>query len=155
MPDLGTDAVTQWLAGKSPALAEAVPAAFRPLETDPEMASLLVALGSALDDARDRAPEGLSDLLVTDPARDTLRAIAAQLGPPRMTRLLDWLAEPDMPRREALLRALFTPDPTGSGQAIRAALRSLNRPILFSRFFGDDRIHALMNACHSRQNEPA
>ncbi len=154
MPDLGTFPVSRWLAAKSPPLAAAVPELFRPLETDPEIASLLVALGSALDNARDRSPESLSNLLSSDPGRDTFRAISAQLGTPRMTRLLDWLAEPDMPRRDALLRALFTPDPTGSGQAIRAALRALNRPILFARFFGDDRIDALVNACHPPETEP-
>jgi hypothetical protein len=155
MPDLGTDPVTHWLAAKSPSLAAAGPGPFRPLEADPEITSLLAALGTALDKARDQDPDDLSNLIASDPGRDILRGITAQLGTPRMARLLAWLAEPDMPRREALLRALFAPDPTGSGQAIRAALRALNRPILFSRFFGEDRIDALISACHSLATEPA
>ncbi|HUZ64403.1 MAG TPA: hypothetical protein VMU82_11930 [Acetobacteraceae bacterium] len=149
MPDLSIQAVTAWLDQKEPALPAGLRHAIRPIERDDAVEAGLLLLGTSLDNSRDRNPAGLSARLHSDPVRDDLRSILAQLGGCRLLRTLDWLTEPDFPERRALIAALLEPDGTGAGQTLRAAIQQLNRRILIGRIFAKERIEMLEAACRA------
>jgi hypothetical protein len=155
MPDLATQAVTAWLDQKEPGLPAALRHAIRPLERDDAVEAGLLRLGASLDHSRERNPAGLSARLNSDPVRDDLRSILAQFGRCRLLRSLDWLTEPDIPERRALIAALLEPDGTGAGQTIQAAIQQLNRRILIGRIFAKDRIEMLEAACRAIPAEAA
>jgi hypothetical protein len=87
--------------------------------------------------------------------RDDLRSILAQLGGCRVLRTLDWLTEPDIPQRRALIAALLEPDGTGAGQTLQTTIQQLNRRILIGRIFSNERIEMLEAACRAIPAEVA
>jgi hypothetical protein len=146
MPDLDTPPVITWLQQHNPSLAQNLDPFGSP-ETDPDIAGALVALGTALDAAKAKAPGELATTLQSDEGRDLLRSFMAGLGPARMTRLLNWLSAPDMPRREAVLTSLFVHSHAASPNKLHTALRVLNRRLLFKQIFAGERVFSLVAAC--------
>ena len=132
-PDLNTQAVMAWLDQKEPGLPAVLRHAIRAIERDDAVDAGLVRLGTSLDHSRERNPAGLSARLVSDPGRDDLRSILAQLGGCRVLRTLDWLTEPEIPQRRALIAALLEPDGTGAGHTLQTTIQQLNRRILIGR----------------------
>jgi hypothetical protein len=147
MPDLSSTHVLTWLSQRNPHLAATLDPFHSP-ETDPEVAGALVALGAALDKARADAPSQFAVRLQSGEAHDLLHSLMNGLGPARMTRLLDWLSEPEMPRRDAVLTSLLQ-SPRGSSNSLRSALTVLNRQILLKQIIADERVFSLVAACQS------
>jgi hypothetical protein len=147
MPDLNTQAVMAWLDQKEPGLPAVLRHAIRAIERDDAVDAGLVRLGTSLDHSRERNPAGLSVRLLSDPVRDDLRSILVQLGGCRVLRTLDWLTEPEIPQRRALIAALLEPDGTGAGQTLQTIIQQLNRRILIGRIFSKERIEMLEAAC--------
>ena len=104
-------------------------------------------LGAVLDDALARSPESLSAALRSNPIRAELQAILIQLDPTRLLAVLHRLAMVDLPARREVLETLLAPNPSGSGQALRATLQALHRQELLARIFHLDRVQALRRAC--------
>ena len=155
MPDLNTQAVMAWLDQKEPGLSALLRNAIRPIERDDAVEAGLVRLGTSLDHGRERDPAGLSARLLSDPVRDDLRSILAQLGGCRGLRTLDWLTEPDIPQRRTLIAALLEPDGTGAGQTLQTTIQQLNRRVLIGRIFSKERIEMLEAACRAIPAEVA
>lgn len=147
MLDLGTTAVVHWLSERQPEGPAPGHDLVRPVEEAPEVQPSLLALGGALDAARARNDALLAKHLCGDPVRDDLRGVLAQLGAARMLRVLDWLTESAAPDRRRVLEAVLESDPSGAGQALRAAIQDLNRQALLARIFAQDRLDALLAAC--------
>jgi hypothetical protein len=152
MPDLSTDSVQSWFATSAPGLDHLDHLATRPIEEDPEVAEALVRLGAALDDARTRDGQALDATLTAEPARSILRAILAQLGFHRMTRLMAWLAE--SPGGSLVLQGLLDPaDRSGAGDLLRTTLGELHRQALVARLYAAERLEALLAACDPLSEE--
>lgn len=107
----------------------------------------LVRFGETLDYALGRDAAGLSERLRSDPGRDMLRTILAQVGPAHCLRLLEWLSRPELGPQHLLFDALLAPDPKGAGEAIRTLVRNLHRRALLKRLFAPARLAALLAAC--------
>jgi hypothetical protein len=148
MPDLDTPHVITWLQRHNPSLAQNLDPFGSP-DTDPDIAGALVALGTALDTAKAQAPGELAATLQSDEGRDLLRSFTSGLGPARITRLLDWLSEPDMPRREAVLTSLFGQSHAAGANKLRTALRVVNRRLLLKQIFAGERVFSLLAACQT------
>ena len=155
MLDLDRDAVTRWLTEWQPKGARPGCDPIRPIEDAPEVHPSLVALGGALDAARERDAAALAGQLCGDPLRDDLRGVLAQLGVARLLRLLDWLTESAAPDRRRVLEALLAADPPGAGQALRTAIEDCNRQALLGRIFSQERLDALLAACRTSPKEIA
>lgn len=115
----------------------------------------LLALGGALDAARERDAAALPGRLRGDPLRDDLRGALAKLGPARMLRILDWLTESTTLDRRRVLDAILEADPSGAGQALRAAIHDDNRQALLARIFSQERLDTLLAACRATPKESA
>ena len=111
-------------------------------------------LGFVLDDALARSPESLSVVLRSTPIKAELQAILIQLDPARLLAVLHKLATIDLPARREVLETLLAPNPSGSGQALRATLQALHRQELLARIFHLDRVQALRRACRPLAQEP-
>jgi hypothetical protein len=155
MPDLSIQAVIAWLDQKEPGLSGVLRHAIRAMERNAAVEAGLVQLGTSLDHSRERNPAGLSARLLSDPVHDDLRSILAQLGGCRVLRTLDWLTEPDIPERRALIAVLLEPGGTGAGQTLQATIQQLNRRILIDRIFANERIEMLEAACRAIPAEVA
>jgi|SRR5580658_1715772 hypothetical protein len=154
MPDLSADSVQTWFAISAPGLDHLDHLATRPIEQDPVVAEALARLGAALDEARFRDGPGLDATLATEPARSILRAILAQLGFHRMTRLMAWLAE--SPGGSLVLQGLLDPaDRSGAGDLLRMTLGELHRQALVARLYAAERLEALLAACDPAPEEAA
>jgi len=149
MPNLERYAVTEWLTALRPAAAaNEWPPPIRAVETEADNPERLQALGSILDQFPQNELEILSTTLREAPLRDDLHAVMAQLGAARIMRLLDWLAEIDLPGCDAVISALVSGDDT-TGHALRAAIAAVTRRALLRRIFAPDRIAALHAACET------
>ena len=146
MPDLETAAVRDWLREHEPAALSALDVPSRPAGEAEEVLSALRRCGKALDKALTNQGEVLATLLRSDPARDELRQIMAQLGIGPALRLFWWIAKEDIPDPDAVTAALCTPDPTGSGQFLHATLAEAARPALLTRLFAPERLADLLTA---------
>ena len=124
------------------------PPPIRAVETEADNPERLQALGSILDQFPQNELEILSTTLREAPLRDDLHAVMAQLGAARIMRLLDWLAEIDLPGCDAVISALVSGDDT-TGHALRAAIAAVTRRALLRRIFAPDRIAALDAACEA------
>jgi hypothetical protein len=148
MPNLEQYTVTEWLTALRPAKATEWPPAIRAIETKPDNAERLQALGSILDELVPEEGWDLSTALREAPLRDDLRAVMAQLGAARLMRLLHWPAEIDLPDCPAVISALVGGD-DATGHALRAAVAAVTRRALLRRVFAPDRITALQAACET------
>jgi hypothetical protein len=149
MPNLERDAVVGWLRELRP---ETVfvewPPAVRPIETESSVSSQLTALGETLDQFDQSDLQALARSLQTNPLRDDLTAVLAQLGAARMLRLMHWMAETGMPEVHTVIGALVQAD-TPAANALRAAADGVTRRALIRRMFAPERISALEAACET------
>ena len=149
MPNLEQYAVTKWLTALRPAAAMSEwPPPIRAIETETDNSERLQALGSIFDELIPEELRHLSTALKEPPFRDDLRAVMAQLGAARLMRLLNWLAEIDLPGCHAVISALVGGD-DATGHALRAAIAAVTRRALLRRIFAPDRIAALHAACET------
>lgn len=154
MPNLESTAVAAWARERN--VADVEPPAFnrhRFTEDDGASCDALAQLGTLLDVAHAADPAQLAAILRTEPVIADLRAMLAQLKPAQMLRLSFWLADTNLLERDAVLEALFTPDPSGLGQALRATLQSLHRRALLASIFHAGRVQALRRACRTIAKE--
>ena len=146
MPDLETAAVRDWLREHEPAALSTLDVPSPPAGEAEEVLSALRRCGTALDLALTTRGEVLATLLRSDPARDELRQIMAQLGIGHALRLFWWVAKEDIPDPDAVTSALCTPDTTGSGQFLQATLAEAAQPALLTRLFAPERLADLLTA---------
>ena len=147
MPDLETAAVRDWLREHETAALGALDGSTRPAGETEEVSSALRRCGTALDKTLAAGGEALATLLCSEPGRDELRQIMAQLGVGPAIRLFWWIAKEDIPDPDAVISGLCTADPTGSGQFLHATLAEAVRPVLLSRLFAPERLAVLLTAC--------
>jgi hypothetical protein len=144
MPDLTRAAVLSWLWENEPHLTDADNG-----EADQTMEAALCRLGAALDAALLSDPAKLTNFLRSESGIKNLRAILGQLDQPRILRLLGWIRNEGLPEGEAILLALLTPDPTGTGQYLQAMLAEAARIALLNRLYAPERLAMLRAACRS------
>ena len=152
MLDLEKDAAMHWLAERLPSELHAAEL-IRPVEDVPEVRPGFVALGTALHASRARDGAASAERVRTDPVRDELRGVLAQLGSARLLRILDWLTESADPVRRHVLDAVLEPDPSGAGQALQSLIRDYHRQALLGHIFAPERLDALLAACRATPKE--
>lgn len=154
MPNLESTAVAAWARERNVADVESLAHnRHRSIEDDKASCETLAQLGTLLDVAQMADPARLSTVLRTDPVIADLRAMLAQLEPTQMLRFSVWLFDTNLPERDAVLGALFGPDPSGLGQALRTTSQSLHRRALLASIFHPGRVQALRRACRTTAKE--
>lgn len=146
MPDLAKSSVMDWLRQTEPDKPAVWDGPVTLAEAQPEVEAALVAFGEALDRALAQDPARLEAELLASPGRDDLRTVMAQLGSPRTLRIIGWIMQAGLPRSDAVLAAILTPDPSGAGQYLQADLCGAVRPPLLERLYAPERLGALLEA---------
>lgn len=148
MPRLDEDSVAHWLAPDPPGAAVSGTQAVLPAERDPAVALALEALGTDLDDAFSRDPDGFHRNLRTDAARIALFQLLAGLGSSRVTRILDWIIEISPQGQPQLFEHLNT-------QETADRLRQVERRRLFDRMLAPARLADLLSVCSDTAQQEA
>lgn len=152
MPDLRTDAATDWLQTVRPAqLADAWPPPVRSIENSPQATALLVEFGRLLDDLADRSPQALAELLAQS---DDLQVILAQLGAARSLTFFHWLRETGLPDHLSLEKSLLEGN-TPSGRALFTGITTIARQATLRRLISMQRMDELVSATDTANKEPS
>ena len=146
MPNFEEGPVTDWLKEIRPVpFAQDWPPAVRPIETVGDALQLLTLLGALLDEICAADPSALSEALRSDPLRRCLQTVLAQLGAARALRLVDWLAEQEVPETYLIVAGLTAGD-HAEAQALRHTITHVLRRSTLRRTFAPDRLIALQEA---------
>lgn len=148
MPRLDEDSVSRWLGADPAADAAVSPQAVLPAERDPAVVMAIEALGTDLDDAFSRDPDGFFQNLRTDAARIALFQLLAGLGSSRVTRVLDWIIEISPQGQPQLFEHL-------GDQDTAERLRRANRRSLFDRILAPGRLADLLSVCTDETQQEA
>jgi hypothetical protein len=153
MPDLGENAVAEWLADVDPAREpDAWPPALRALETESDAPGLFEDLGRVLEQFEPDEMEALVKMLLLPSVVADLRAALAQAGAGRVFRILHWLGERDVAEPHSVVAAL-TEGSTQEARALRATISAFTQRCLLTRIFAPDRLAALHAATDTALKE--
>ncbi|MDD2859465.1 MAG: hypothetical protein PHT60_14910 [Acidiphilium sp.] len=152
MPDLNPIALAAWTAGFGLLLEDPIDPDRDTIEADAPCENAVLRFGAALDRALDGDPQLFSEAIRSEPDRPLLAGVLARISLARQARVIDWLASEAVPNGQAIMRALATPGPDGTGDAIRQSVGFLHRQQLLRRIFSSNRLAALLEACRIAQD---
>ncbi len=146
MPNLEEASASGCLADDDPKGVASTDPPLRLIERDPAVRSALEALGTDLDDARSRDPDGFFRTLRGDAWRLALHDLLISLGRARVILLLDWIAHTAEPSSASPLVGMID-----LNEPIALRLMRQDRRQLFDRLLSPARLAALLGACAPEQ----
>jgi hypothetical protein len=154
MPDMRTEAATDWLSAVRPAhLSDAWPPPVRPIENTAQATTLLVEFGLLLDQEADRAPDMLAALIFQKDTLEDLQHALGHLGGARSLSFFHWLRQTGLPNHLAIEKALLETD-SPSGRALFATITTVAQQATLKRLISIERMEALMSATDNANKEP-
>ena len=148
MPNLEEGAASSWLAAGDPTKDTSSDPLVRLVERDPVVQSVLEALGTDLDDAQSRDPDGFFRTLRDDAWRLALHDLLAGLGRARVMVLLDWIARAGGASPIASLDGIVRPY-----ELLGLRLMRQDRRQLFDRLLSPGRLLTLLQVCAPEQHQ--